>query len=373
MLRRIDAQHSFSLAEARALVADLFEPKAWIYWVDFLVSDAIAFGSLLAMNYLLLFTEFSAGQAVLWAGLYVACGLAAYRASLFTHELSHLRSDSFKAFRVAWNVGFGIPLLMPSFLYHTHLSHHSRREFGTADDGEYLPFAYGSRWNWIMMLGEPFVLPLIALGRFLILAPLSWMIPPFRRWLMRHASSMVVAPTYVRPEPSAAELRWWRIQEVACFVAALGTVMAVATGRIPVIVIVQTYSIAFFVLMINAIRSLGAHRYRYGYEPSTFQEQVLDSVNFPHNWLLGPLWAPVGLRYHATHHLFPSMPYHALGEAHRRLMTQLPADHPYRQTEAPGLWSVIFDIWTARNRREAEPAGRDVAPSRSNRVPTQAF
>ena len=28
----------FSLAEARAIVRDQFQPKAWIYWTDFLVT-----------------------------------------------------------------------------------------------------------------------------------------------------------------------------------------------------------------------------------------------------------------------------------------------------------------------------------------------
>ena len=36
------------------------------------------------------------------------------------------------------------------------------------------------------------------------------------------------------------------------------------------------------------------------------------------------LWAPVGLRYHATHHLFMSMPYHHnLSKAQRRLVNGL--------------------------------------------------
>jgi fatty acid desaturase len=57
------------------------------------------------------------------------------------------------------------------------------------------------------------------------------------------------------------------------------------------------------------------------------------------------LWAPVGLRYHALHHLFPSLPYHNLGKAHRRLMRELPADSPYRQTESPHLWASLRLLW----------------------------
>jgi hypothetical protein len=34
---------SFSLAEARQIVRDLFDPNPWIYWIDFSVSLALGF------------------------------------------------------------------------------------------------------------------------------------------------------------------------------------------------------------------------------------------------------------------------------------------------------------------------------------------
>ena len=60
----------------------------------------------------------------------------------------------------------------------------------------------------------------------------------------------------------------------------------------------------------------------------------VDSVNVgSHPWI-SEVWGPVGTRLHALHHLFPSMPYHLLPEAHRRLKEQLPEDSLYRQAEA---------------------------------------
>ena len=81
----------------------------------------------------------------------------------------------------------------------------------------------------------------------------------------------------------------------------------------------------------------------------TFVDQLLDSVNYPkHGWIT-ELWGPVGTRFHALHHLFPSLPYHAFPEAHRRLVAALPEDSPYRQTEEPSLTAAIIDL-IRRNR-----------------------
>ena len=77
----------------------------------------------------------------------------------------------------------------------------------------------------------------------------------------------------------------------------------------------------------------------------TFEEQLLDSVNYPDNPILGELWAPVGLRYHALHHLFPGIPYHNLGTAHRKLVANLPAENIYNQTGARTLNGALRDLW----------------------------
>ena len=51
--------------------------------------------------------------------------------------------------------------------------------------------------------------------------------------------------------------------------------------------------------------------------------------------------APVGLRYHSLHHLFPTLPYHSLGKAHHCLVKVLPADHVYHRTLVPSLTAAF--------------------------------
>ncbi|SKU50818.1 putative fatty acid desaturase [Mycobacteroides abscessus subsp. abscessus] len=68
--------------------------------------------------------------------------------------------------------------------------------------------------------------------------------------------------------------------------------------------------------------------------------------------VLGSLWAPVGLRFHAVHHFFPQLPYHQLGEARRRLMAAIPPDAGYRATEDRSLASSLRRL-LAHPRKEA--------------------
>ena len=94
------------------------------------------------------------------------------------------------------------------------------------------------------------------------------------------------------------------------------------------------------------LSTLAAHAYRNtGDHKMEFQEQYLDSINISGNLFITALWAPVGLRYHATHHLFMSMPYHNLGKAQRRLVSGLSDNSLYLKATRSSMWDALSRIW----------------------------
>ena len=353
----------FSLGQARGIVKDLFKHNPAIYWADFLSSIVVG-----GIGFVLLRRVF---EPLSWAGIaaFIVSGLCYYRAVLFIHELVHMRDNSFRAFSITWNLLCGIPFLMPTFLYYTHADHHLRKHYATQRDGEYIPLGTMSPIHILIYLCQPFVLPLIAIVRFVILTPLCWCSPRIREIVQRRASSMVMDPTYIRPLPTRKAQRIFRLQEALCFLWCAGVATVIVAGIVPMGFLITAYCLAVFILTLNGLRTLGAHRYTNAGGEVTFLDQLLDSLNYPNRPFVSALWAPVGLRFHALHHLFPSMPYHNLATAHRRLMAELPADSPYRLTESPGLVASLVELW--RNSRAAGRAAHRAQQRQERRRPHQ--
>jgi fatty acid desaturase len=342
----------FSVIAAREIVRDLFEPRMGIYWADFLTTWSVAVACF----------GLSLSARVPWM-LRLACFLASafawYRAAAFTHELAHLRGRGVRPFRAAWNLLCGIPLLIPSFLYDTHVDHHSRNSYGTPGDGEYIPWARQPPAGILQFVAMCAVAPFLAVVRFAVLAPLSWASSRLRQAIDARASALVVTAAYVRRAREGDHDLVWSIEEAGCLVYLVAAAALIATGALSVGAAVQAFVMAMFVAVTNALRVLGAHRYRNADGEMSFIEQIADSVTYPGRPALTVLWAPVGLRFHALHHLFPSMPYHALGAAHRRLVARLPPDSPYVRTISPGLWTSLRTLMreSSASRRVNRAAG----------------
>ncbi len=323
------------LRAAVELTRDISTARPDIYWPDMLVSAVVGYGALAGA-----ILVDNTALAVL-SGLVAA--LALYRALLFIHELTHIHRNALPGFRFVWNLLVGIPMLTPSFMYEgVHTLHHARTRYGTAEDPEYLPLALMKPWSLPLFIIVALLAPPALLFRFAVLTPMGAILPPLRRFVWERFSALSINPDFRRrpPEGAFAKMVFW--QELGASLWAIALLASTAfIGWRPLLIALAVFSVT---AVLNQLRTLVAHLWENDGEAMTVTAQYLDSVNVPPPALLAPLWAPVGLRYHALHHLLPSMPYHALGEAHRRLSTHLGAGSTYGKASYGGMIPLVARI-----------------------------
>lgn len=328
------------MMEARELVQEFSKPKAWIYWSDLLFHAALGWGCFIAT---LLLPAYSPWKLV----SFPVSALALYRTAIFVHELAHLPKDSFQVFRWVWTAVGGVPLQIPSFVYTgVHSDHHRPGIYGTREDGEYVPYGAERRWKIVLHLLSTPLLPFVLVARFLVLAPLSYLHPRLRGLLWERLSSLTIDFGYRRSPPGEREGEYWQLEEGLAGGAAALAVTLTLLGVIDGEFLVLWYLVAVVILFLNALRTLVAHRYLNPPDRGmTISQQFLDSVDVPGHRFWTALWAPVGLRYHATHHLFPFIPYHDLGKAHRKLAREFSARDLYLQSTRSGLLDAFRALW----------------------------
>lgn len=337
------AAKGLPIGKARKSVADLFRINRAIFWTDFLLS--LTLGYVCASVYLLA-PAFSPQQLI----CYPIAGALLYRVGSYMHEIVHFRRGEMTGFTVTWNLLAGVPLLTPSFMYESHIAHHNTHHYGTGNDGEYLPLGIGRLRYVVYFLVQILFLPVYVVFRFLFLVPISFAHPRLRQWVLERASSFVINFKYRRKIPENAPRFWWAVMDILCSLRAWAIFIWVVAGlndwtRIPML-----YSIALMTLGMNHLRTLVAHRYTSTGERMSHVDQLSDSINITGGWLTEVVF-PLGLRYHALHHLFPSLPYHNLGKAHRRLMADLPPDSEYHQVTYPTFAAAVGELY--RNCRAA--------------------
>ena len=319
---------------AARVTRDLDRPRALIYWSDLAASVVLGYGGLAV-------ALVSASAWLVAAGAIVAV-LALYRAGSFIHELTHLKSAALPGFRTAWNLLVGVPLLIPSFMYESvHNLHHTRIRYGTDQDPEYLPLALMRPATLLTFVVAAAAAPLALLIRYALLAPLSALSPALRRHVVERYSSLSINPAFRRRLPEGAVARDWLVLETLASLWAMLLIAGAVTGVISLRAVVTVLLVVSGVMVLNQVRTLVAHLWENDGEPISVTAQYLDTVNVPPPGLLPALWAPVGLRYHALHHLLPGVPYHSLGEAHRRLAEATPVGSDYHRANHAGLPGLV--------------------------------
>lgn len=323
------------LRAARDLTKDLTEASPMIFWGDMLLSAGFGYAALA--------TAILTTSVPLAIGAGLVSALLLYRALLFIHELSHIHRNALPGFRKAWNLLVGIPMLTPSFMYEgVHTLHHKRTQYGTIEDPEYLPLALMKPWSLPLFVLIALLAPPALVIRFGILVPLGAIIPPIRKLVWQRISALSINPDF-RRRPPEGELKtrvFW--QETLGMIWAwclIGSIFAF--GWKPILVALAVFS---FTAVLNQLRTLVAHLWENDGEAMTVTAQYLDSVNVPPPGLIAEIWAPVGLRYHALHHLMPSLPYHSLPEAHRRLVAELGSGTTFDGANHKGMFTLVARI-----------------------------
>ncbi|BBC72079.1 fatty acid desaturase [Altererythrobacter sp. B11] len=323
------------LRAAAELTRDINEARPEIYWPDMLLSAALGYAALAGAILI--------ANPVLAVASGIVSVLALYRALLFIHEISHFHRTALPGFRTAWNLLVGIPMLTPSFMYEgVHTLHHARQRYGTVEDPEYLPLALMKPWSLPLFLLVALLAPPALVIRFGILSPLGAIFPPLRRFVWERFSALSINPAFRRRPAEGEQARRFLWQEVGASIWAMALIASIFwLGWRPLLI---ALGVASIVAVFNQLRTLVAHLWENEGEQMTVTGQYLDSVNVPPPSPMAALWAPVGLRYHALHHLLPSLPYHSLAEAHRRISAELGADSTYGRTSYKSMTFLVLRI-----------------------------
>lgn len=313
---------------------DFFQVRPFRYWFDFLSSATIAYTAsavyLMAPAYSWLqFLAFP--LAVFWL----------YRLGSLVHEVAHLQHGEMRGFKIAWNLIVGVVTLSPSpFFTRHHRDHHSHRLYGTPQDPEYIAnVCRPGTWRGTLWFGIRVALfPAVVFLRFL-LSPLTFLHPRLRDFVLRRGSSLTMNWRYER---KLDPFDRWAVTsvELLCWLRATMIPLAVILGFTAWTRIPQLYLLAVTTLALNQLRLLADHQLHSEGQQLDMDAHMQDSCNYTQRDFLTWLFFPFAIRYHALHHLFPTLPYHNLSSAHAYLRHHLPADSTYHSLEHPGWWSV---------------------------------
>ena len=333
--------------QLRALRRELIEQfpiRPAFYWSDLFASATIGWTSFAVAAA----TSLPAPMVMLAV---VVASLSLWRAAYFVHEISH-QGRALPGFELVWNAVAGVWLMMPSFMIDAHVDHHRTATYGTPADPEYEPVARYSRARLVASVAVTLVVPPLLVLRFAVIAPLSFVVAPLRRLALERMSALVTNERF-RDRKRSSTTRTVTL-ELACAVVAWMVAIACVRGDLPLRVPIVWYAVTSLALACNQARTLVSHAYAGSGSPMSLEAQVADSATID-----GPAWStglfhPVGTRFHAIHHLAPSLPYHALPAAHRWMLNR-GVQGAYRATEQHGFASALRALWMRARKAPREP------------------
>jgi fatty acid desaturase len=309
------------IKRVRELVSDLRTPRPGIYFADLILCASFGWGAFVV--------ALQDGPSALRLLALTMAVFLLYRTLAFIHEIFH--QQAMTGFRMLWHAVSGGPLLLPFLLYlPIHQAHHNSKTYGTKNDGEYDQFKgrFAAASTKLFLLN--LAMPLALWVRFAVLTPLTVVFPPIRDKVIPEFVHMALRLPYRAPaikESARAEamtVEWW------CFAYAWGWVAL--GGLLGWHIVAAWVLLVIAIATLNTIRTLGGtHLYVEKTEGRGTRGQLLDSLNVDSRTPLTLLLCPVGLRFHALHHVAPYLPYHALPAAHSRLKKQLSASSEYHQ------------------------------------------
>jgi fatty acid desaturase len=321
--------------ELRALVASL-EPYQKVskpyFYADVLLTAALAWAPLYAV---------SVRDLDIWTPIFLLVAyLAFYRGTAFIHEVIHF-GKKVKGITLFYNFLFGFPNRIPSYIHEPHKFHHLPNTFGTERDPEYLYLKGMGGGYFYRPLYAGLLAPFVLVYRFGILPMVYWAFTEEKRMnLFRRMSTIVVNPAYERAEWREADLRRAYRQDAGCVIFLWLLIGAWVVGLLPTAFFGWWYLIGAVATAVNMYRARVAHRYDNREGILSPLAALRDSTTIE-GGIASELWAPIGLKYHALHHLAPQIPYHNLGKAHRHLRARLAPDHPYSRTVLSTFWQGI--------------------------------